>query len=138
VRCLQDVRDLEATLGSGRQVFLDLLRVDDCDAMTLRDDHIRIPLSGGTFVLPRGALEALLGELRQSDSMRNVREAFEAIESPELLRLASARKVALIQLIEQWGGEMDGGLNSVLPPRIFELRNALRHDLARRSERLRL
>ncbi len=97
--------------------------------MALMDDHVRIPLSRETIVLPRASSDALLGELQQYDSMRDVCEAFEAIEPPELLRLNPAQKVAVIQLIEQWGGEMDGDLNSVLPPGIFELRNALRHDL---------
>jgi hypothetical protein len=97
--------------------------------MTLRDDHVRIPLSGGTIVLPRASREALLGEVQQYDAMRDVREAFEALEPPELLRLTSTQKVALIQLIEQWDSEMNGGLNSVLPPGIFELGNALRQEL---------
>jgi hypothetical protein len=97
--------------------------------MTLRDDHVRIPLSRETIVLPRASCDALLGELQQYDLMRDVREAFEANEPPELLRLTPALKVALIELIEQWGGELDGGLNSALPPGIFELRNALRQDL---------
>ena len=97
--------------------------------MALMDDHVRIPLSRETIVLPRASSDALLGELQQYDSMRDVCEAFEAIEPPELLRLTPAQKVAVIQLIEQWGGEMNGGINGVLPPGISELRNALRHDL---------
>ncbi len=92
------------------------------------DDHVRIPLSRETIVLPRASCEALLGELHQYGSMRDVSEAFEAIEPPELVRLTPAQKVAVIQLIERWGGT-DGGLNSVLPAGIFELANALRHDL---------
>jgi hypothetical protein len=97
--------------------------------MRLMDDHVRIPLSRETIVLPRASSEALLGELQQFDAVRDVCEAFEAIEPPDLLHLTPAQKVALIQLIEQWGGGMDGGLTSVLPPGIFELAKALRHDL---------
>ena len=93
------------------------------------DDHVRIPLSRETIVLPRASCEALLGELHQYDSMRDVSEAFEAIEPPELVRLTPAQKVAVIQLIERWGDGTDGGLNRVLPPGIVELANALRHDL---------
>ena len=80
-------------------------------------------------MLPRATREALLAELQQYESMRDVSEAFEAIEPQALLRLSSAQKVALIQLIEQWGGAVDAGLNNVLPPGLLELRNAFRHDL---------
>jgi hypothetical protein len=104
-------------------------RIDGHHAMTLKDDHTRIPLSGRTIVLPRATREALLAELQQYESMRDVCEAFEAIEPPALLRLTSAQKVALIQLIEQWGGALDASLNEVLPPGLLELRNAFRHDL---------
>ena len=48
------------------------------------DDHVRIQLSRETIVLPRASCVALLGELHQYDSMRDVSEAFEAIEPPEL------------------------------------------------------
>jgi hypothetical protein len=97
--------------------------------MALRDDHLRIALRRETIVLPRASGEAMLGRLRQFNSMRDVRETLESIEAPELLRLTAAQKVGLIQLIEQWGSDVDG-LNSGLPSGILELRNALLDDLS--------
>ena len=96
--------------------------------MTLRDDHLRIALRRETIVLPRASGEAMLGRLRQLDSMRDLRETLESIDAQELLRLTTAQKVGLIQLIEQWGSDVDG-LNSGLPPGIFQLRSALHDDL---------
>lgn len=96
--------------------------------MTLRDDHLRIALSRETIVLPRASGEAMLGRLRQLDSMRDVRDTLESIQAPEPLRVSRAQKVALIQLIEQWGSAVDR-LDSGLPPGIWELRDALHDDL---------
>ena len=97
--------------------------------MTLRDDHIRIPLSRETLVLPQSSRDALLVEVHKVDSMRDVHEALEAIEPPELLRLTGTQKAALVQLIERWAIEVDCRGGNGLPSGILELRNALCDDL---------
>jgi hypothetical protein len=97
--------------------------------MTLRDDHIRIRLGRKTIALPSASSVALLEELGRADSMRDVGAAFENSQPPQIVRLTSEQKLALIQLIEQWASGVDGGRAGGLPPGIFELRNALHDDL---------
>jgi hypothetical protein len=104
-------------------------RVSVLRTMALRDDHIRILLSRETLVLPHSSHEALRVEVHKVDSMRDVHEALEAIEPPELLRLTATQKAALVQLIERWAIEVDGRGGNGLPSGILELRNALCVDL---------
>jgi len=97
--------------------------------MTLKDDHLRIALARETIVLPRVSREPMLSMLEQSGSMHELREALESNEPPEVVRLTAAQKRALIQLIEQWARDVDGGLASALPPGILGLRDALLDEL---------
>jgi hypothetical protein len=95
----------------------------------LRDDHVRIPLSRGTIVLPWASREALLGELRRLDAVDDVGKAFEDAEAPAPVVLTRTQKSGLIRAIQEWGGRVDGGSTGPLPPGIVELRDALRDDL---------
>jgi hypothetical protein len=96
--------------------------------MTLRDDHLRVPLSRGTIVLPHGSCEALVARLHRYDAMRDVREALERVEPPEGVPLTAAQKAFLIRVIDEWATDGDGR-GEPLPPGILELRDGLLEDL---------
>src|SRR5262245_51939626 len=97
--------------------------------MTLRDDHVRIALGRETMVLPRASYELLLAELRHSDSMRDIRKAFETTQPPQLVHLTRFQKLALTDLIEQLANDVDVGPTGELPAGIVGLQRALRDDL---------
>ena len=97
--------------------------------MTLRDDHLRVPLSRGTIVLPHGSCEALVARLHRYDSMDEVREALERVEPPEGVRLTAAHKAFLIRVIDEWGADVVGRGES-LPPGIRKLGDGLLEDLS--------
>jgi hypothetical protein len=95
----------------------------------LRDDHVRVPLSRGTIVLPWASREALLGELRRLDAGDDVGQAFADAKAPAPVMLTRTQKSGLIRAIEEWGTRVDGGSTGGLPPGIVELRDALQDDL---------
>ena len=97
--------------------------------MTLRDDHVRVPLSRRTIVLPHGSCEALVARLHQYDSMCAVRESLERVEPPEGVPLTAAQKASLIRVIDEWATDVDGH-GEQLPPGIRKLRDGLLEDLS--------
>jgi hypothetical protein len=95
----------------------------------LRDDHVRIPLSHGTLLVPHTSCEALRAEFRHLTSMSDVRDAFDDAGTSSPVVLTEEQKGALIEVIDFWGSRVEGGLTDGLPPGIFDLRNALHDDL---------
>jgi hypothetical protein len=89
---------------------------------------VRVTLGRETVELQWASRDLLLGQLRPLDSMRPVIDSFEAVGTSRPVGLKHQEKVALLQVIEAWGGELPLGLLD-LPEGISELCNALHDDL---------
>ena len=97
--------------------------------MAERSIHrVRVTLGGETVELPWASRDLLLDQLRTLDSMRPVVDSFEAVGTSRPVVLKHQQKVALLQVIEAWGGELPLGLLD-LPEGISELCAALDDDL---------
>ena len=95
-----------------------------------RTDEVRIELRRGVVSIPSSSCDALLEQLRNRDSISDVsdvREAFSAVETTQLVRLTDPQKLALRNVIAFWSIE-EGGHDD-LPEGIHALRNALHDDL---------
>ena len=63
--------------------------------------------------------QELLEQFRHLDSMKPVRDAFEAVGTSAPVLLTREQKADLIQVIEHWGSQVAGGLTDGLPEGIF-------------------
>jgi hypothetical protein len=95
-----------------------------------RIDEVHVPLSRESVTLPWASREALLDQFRHLDSMSETRKAFEDVGTSAPVRLTREQKGALIDVIEFWGSQVEGGLSDGLPEGVFHLRNALHDDLS--------
>ena len=96
-----------------------------------RIDEVRIELRRGMVSIPASSCDALLEQLRNRDSMndvRDVRDAFLAVGTTEPVRLSDPQKLGLRNVITFWANEMSGSYED-LPEGIWDLRNALQDDL---------
>jgi hypothetical protein len=91
-------------------------------------DHVEIPLGRETITLPWASREALLGQFKHLDSMRDIRRQFENVGTSRPVQLTRLQKRDLLQVIVQWASE-EGGYDR-LPEGIFDLRNALHDDVS--------
>jgi hypothetical protein len=91
-------------------------------------DHVEIPLGRETITLPWASREALLGQFKHLDSMRDIRRQFENVGTSRPVQLTRLQKRDLLQVIVQWASE-EGGYDR-LPEGIFDLRNALHNDVS--------
>ena len=76
----------------------------------------------------------VLDPLGRVDSAQDIVAAFQAVGTSAPVRMTQPQKVTVIQVMDAWAGEVDGGL-PVLPEGIFALRNALHDDLHDRGLR---
>jgi hypothetical protein len=90
--------------------------------------RVRVTLGGKTIDFPWASRDLLLAKLRPLDAMRPVVDQFEAVGTSRPVVLKHQQKVALLQVIEVWGGELPLGLLD-LPEGISELCMALHDDL---------
>jgi hypothetical protein len=90
-------------------------------------DRIRFRLSRGVAELPWGSRTALLEEIGHVEAAKPIIEAIRAVGVSRPVELTPELKGLLIRLIDSWGTQTAGGLQS-LPQGIFELRNALQDD----------
>jgi hypothetical protein len=67
--------------------------------------------------------------MRHLESAKPTIAAFEAVGVSRPVALTTEQKRLLIEVIESWGGQVQGGLTNGLPEGVFELRNALHDDL---------
>lgn len=91
-------------------------------------DHVQIPLGRETVTLPWASREALLGQFKHLDSMREMRRQFENVGTSRPVQLTQEQKRDLLQVIVDWAGG-EGGYDG-LPESIFDLRNALHDDVS--------
>jgi hypothetical protein len=91
-----------------------------------RIDTVTIPLSREKIELPWESQQALLSQFSHLDSLRSLREAFQAVGTSRPVELTREQKGHLLQVIEHWA--IAGGF-AELPVGIYELRNALIDDL---------
>jgi hypothetical protein len=94
-------------------------------------DEVRIELRRGIVSIPRSSHDALLEQLQNRHSMKDVREvrdAFLAVGTTQPVRLTDPQKLALRNVITFWANEMSGSYDD-LPEGIWDLRNALQDDL---------
>jgi hypothetical protein len=91
--------------------------------------RVQITSSRGMVELPWSSRQALLKRFEHLDSMRDVREAFEAVGTSRPVSLTQTQKAVLLEIVDAWGHEVEGGPTAGLPEGIFELCNALRDDL---------
>ena len=96
--------------------------------MELRSDEVRIALRRGIVSIPWSSRDALLEQLRDQDSMSDVRDAFQAVGTTQPVRLTDPQKLGLRNVITFWANEMGGSYDD-LPEGIYALRNALQDDL---------
>ena len=94
-----------------------------------RIDHVRIRLSRGVVEIPWESRNALIEEIRHLDSAKPIVDAFEAAGVSRPILFTREQKADLIEFIEFWGSQVQGGLTDGLPQGMFELRNALHDDL---------
>jgi len=91
-------------------------------------NDVRIALRRGIVSIPSSSRDALLEQLANLDSMTDVREAFEAVETTQPVRLTDPQKLGLRNAITFWANRT-GGSYDELPEGIYDLRNALQGDL---------
>jgi hypothetical protein len=72
--------------------------------------------------------------MRRLPSAASTIAAFEAVGTSRPVQLTAEQKGLLIEVIEFWGSQVQGGLTDGLPEGIFELRNAL-HDALHDSKK---
>jgi hypothetical protein len=97
--------------------------------MAERSIHrVRVAVGRETVELPWASRDLLLDQLRPRDSMRPVVDVFEAVGTSRPVVLKHQQRVALLHVIEAWGGELPLGLLE-LPEGISELCLALHDDL---------
>ena len=96
--------------------------------MELGRDEVRIALRRGIVSIPSSSRDALLEQLRDQDSMSDVRDAFEAVGTTQPVRLTDPQKLRLRNVITFWANQMGGSYDD-LPEGIHALRNALQDDL---------
>src|SRR4051794_35704369 len=89
--------------------------------------RIRFRLGRGVAELPWDSRTALVEEIRHLEAAKPIVEAIRAVGVSRPVELTPELKGLLIQLIDSWGTQTAGGLQS-LPEGIFELRNALQDD----------
>jgi len=92
-----------------------------------RLDEVRIDLRHGIVSIPWSSRDALLEQLRDQDSLSDVREAFQAVGTTPV-RLTDPQKLGLRNVITFWANQMGGSYDN-LPEGIYALRNALQDDL---------
>ncbi len=78
--------------------------------------------------IPSPSRDALLVQLGDRDSTREVRDAFEAVGTTGRVSLTDPQKLALRNAITFWANQT-GGRYEGLPEGIHRLRNALQDDL---------
>jgi hypothetical protein len=91
------------------------------------NDEVRIELRRGTVSIPRSSRDALLEQL--GNSMNDVRDALQAVETTQPVRLTDPQKLTLRNVITFWANQK-GGSYDELPEGIYALRNALHDDLS--------
>jgi hypothetical protein len=91
-------------------------------------DTVRVSLSRGIVEIPWTSRTALLGQIRSLDSAKPIIDAFEAVGVSRPLALTREQKGLLVESIDFWGNQTDGGLRE-LPEGLSVLRNALHDDL---------
>lgn len=96
--------------------------------MELGRDEVRIALRRGIVSIPSSSRDALLEQLRDQDSMSDVRDAFEAVGTTQPVRLTDPQKLGLRNVITFWANQIGGSYDD-LPEGIYALRNALQDDL---------
>ena len=96
--------------------------------MERRPDDVRIALRHGSVSIPWSSRDALLEQLRDQDSMSDVRDAFQAVGTTQPVRLTDPQKLGLRNVITFWANQMGGSYDN-LPEGIYALRNALQDDL---------
>ena len=90
-------------------------------------DHVQISLGRETINLPWASREALLGQFKDLDWMRDVLRAFDNVGTSRPVQLTQDQKRDLLKVIVHWSNE-EGGYDR-LPEGIFDLRHALHDDL---------
>ena len=95
--------------------------------MEPRRDDVRIALRHGIVSIPWSSRDALLEQLRDQDSLSDVRDAFQVVGTTPV-RLTDPQKLGLRNVITLWANQMGGSYDD-LPERIYALRNALQDDL---------
>jgi len=97
-----------------------------------RVDEVRIELRRGIVSIPLSSRDALLEQLGNQDStkdLRDVGDAFRAVGTTRPVPLTDPQKLALRNAIAFWAiGK--GGSYDELPEGIYHLRNALQDDLS--------
>ena len=96
--------------------------------MERRQAEVRIALRHGTVSIPWSSRDALLEQLRDQDSLSDVRDAFQAVGTTQPVRLTDPQKLGLRNVITFWANQMGGSYDN-LPEGIYALRNALQDDL---------
>ena len=96
--------------------------------MELRRDEVRVALRRGIVSIPRASCDALLEQLRDQDSVADVRDAFQAVGTTQPVPLTDPQKLGLRNVITFWANQMGGSYDD-LPEGIYALRNALQDDL---------
>jgi hypothetical protein len=90
-----------------------------------RIQHFQVELSGNTIELPWTSRAPLLERLREHDAGLQVVLALEAVGATQPVRLNSAGKRVLLQVVEAWYSEVT---QKGLPEGMWELRNELLAD----------
>src|SRR5262245_3376726 len=91
-------------------------------------DEVRIELRRGIVSIPASSRDALLEQLGSLDSMSEVRDAFQSVETTHPVRLTDPQKLGLRNVITFWANQRGGSYDD-LPEGIYDLRNALQDDL---------
>ena len=78
--------------------------------------------------LPWESRQELLQRIAEDDSMRSIREAFDAVGTSRPVTLTSEQKGQVVRL-DEWSTKVPRGWED-LPEGLYDLRCALLHDLA--------
>ena len=95
--------------------------------MPERLDHVTITTRRTTIQLPLESRDALLHEIRHLESGKSVVAAFEAVGATRPVGLTPDGQALLISAIDVM--TRNAGDPALLPPGIFDLRNALIDEL---------
>ena len=95
-----------------------------------RIDQVRIQLSAaGPVVISWDSRQALLTEMRLPSNAGDAQRAFQDVGTSDPVNLTPEQKGDVITVLEPVAAEVAGG-DDDLPDDLFELRNALRIDVA--------
>jgi hypothetical protein len=92
-------------------------------------DRVEIATIRGPLDITWAARDELLHEIRHLDSLKPLRDAFEAAGASRPVALDEAMKVGLLQVLHMWSRNLAEGI-SELPGGLDQVRHAIADELA--------